>query len=980
MNKVIKIVIFIMTINFIFSSGLLGQSRQLIRVYLNSREDVAELYSYDLDFATRHFKRYADIVVTEDDKKFLEERGFSYEVLDTDIAKTFRETIDVDGDMGDYHTYNEMVDEMTTINQNFPNITKMTSIGQSIEGREIWAMKVSDNPDQEDPNEPDLLYMANMHAREVMTPEVILYFLNYLVTNYGGDPEVTDLVDNREFWLIPTQNPDGHVYVEDFYAGWRKNRRNNGDGTYGVDLNRNYGYMWAYDDIWSSPYTSSDIYRGTGPFSEPESQAIRQLCINHHFVFQLSYHSYGRMWLFPWGYIADNTPHHDIFLYLANRCVAYNQYEAGNAAMGTIYLANGDTDDYMYGEQNEKNMIFGFTPEVGTSFWPPESDIPIVCQENLGPNLYMAKIAPLLEDNPYRIFGPAVPVIDPMDTDEDGIYDVTWSITDDPVNPAVGYELQELSGDTMIVELVDNNVEDRWSLNGFTTSSARSFSPSLSFYSERGDRLNNFLTTAFPLVVEQWMNLTFNTWYYIEDNWDYAYVEVSTDGGQTYNSIPGNITTNNDPYGRNMGNGITGSSNGWIEAVFDLSAFAGQSVFIRFHYNTDEMIEYEGIYVDDIDPVPCFENMTTLFDNISGQSYSISGKEPGIYFYRVRAKDQDDQWSDWSNLEDIEVLGGSPDCQLGDVNNDGDITPEDAWCAFMYFLNGSWPENSDCMNSCADGAADINCTPDGITPGDALYIFLAYLSGEDPPLDCLPPKEFHNRTVSENLELKLVQTKSSTDEISFDLCLNNLKGVQAFGIDIGFPQTMLEFSEVEPSILTECWQMFKGVESLDGVVRLGGFNDEEMANSSGGVLATITFRIKPEAKGTGELWFLSLTDDFEEASTQSCVFHLLPTDVRQISQQEIPGTYRLEQNYPNPFNMETEIVYQIPEDAVVDLAVYNSRGQKIRSLVAQRQSAGRYAVKWDGRNGIGNEMSSGIFFISLKANHFKVTRKLVLVK
>lgn len=960
-------------------SNLFSQTQQLVRIHFRDKNEAISLYQYDLDFALHYLTKYADIVASDEDIQFLRDRGYQFEVRDEDMSKTFKKNVMTTSDMGAYHTYQEMYDEMVQINTDFPQITKLTSIGRSIEGRNIWAMKVSDNPQQEEADEPDLLYMANMHAREVATPEIILHFLNYLVNNYGADAEVTDLVNNREFWLVPTQNPDGHVYVESVNSNWRKNRRNNGDGTYGVDLNRNYGYKWGYNDNGSSPNTWSETYRGSAPFSEPESQVIRQLCISHNFVASLSYHSYGRMWLFPWGYIAQNTPHHAIFNEIGKNCAAYNGYVYGNAANGTIYLTNGDTDDYFYGEQTEKNMTFGFTPEVGDAFWPPESQIPILCEENLQPNLYVARIADFLEENPYRLMGPATPALDPLADDYDGNYTITWTIVDDPNNPAACYQLDELSGFAVTSDSA-NHGDDRWELDGFVTTAARNHTPALSYYSNMGNGLNNAMTARFPITVENNTDLTFWTWYDIEDNWDYAYVELSTDGGITYNSIPGSITTNNNPNDANAGNGITGYSGGWVLATFDLSSYVGQMVCLNIRYATDASVMGEGIYIDDIYPVTDFDQVITLNDSIVGTSYQIQGQTSGIYYYRVRAEDAEQQLGGWSDLEDITVENQSS-CQLGDVNMDSDITPADALCAFLIYMNNGTPPPGECSNGCALEVADVNCAKNGITPGDALYIFLAYFAGDVPPLNCDPTSVTDETTFSKNLCLSIVQKESGTPEnMLFGLVLNNAAGLKSFGVDIGFPDELLEFAEVKPTLLTECWQAFSGKMNDAGVVRIGGFHDEAIENQESVEIAEIKFKIRESASGSGELWQFNLCDDVTNAKIEPCQFEITTTDVRQIKNAAVPDKYSLEQNYPNPFNMETEIVYQLPEAGFVELSIYNSLGQKIRTLVSQHQSAGRYIVDWNGVDDNGGIVSSGVYLYKMKANNFLASSKLILMK
>lgn len=186
-------------------------------------------------------------------------------------------------------------------------------------------------------------------------------------------------------------NPDGHNYVFTTDMWWRKNRRNNGDGSYGVDLNRNWGYAWGYDNSGSSPYKSSEIYRGLEPFSEPETQAIRDLALAHKFIISLSYHSYSQLMLFPWGYIRQSTPDHQTFSEIADSLVAYNNYKP--QAAWQLYLVNGGSDDWLYGEQTQKNKIYAYTPEVGTQFHPDTSKIMKEILENLGPNLYVAYVA-----------------------------------------------------------------------------------------------------------------------------------------------------------------------------------------------------------------------------------------------------------------------------------------------------------------------------------------------------------------------------------------------------------------------------------------------------------------------------------------------------------------------------------------------------------------------------------------------------------
>jgi len=427
---------------FLLSAGFIGIT--VFSVLGNPRRSIVKIHFRGIDQATIHdfLKLYPDILnqdrmteafevlCTEEELHKYEKLGLITENILADADAYAKELRDSDY-LSHFRTYNEMVQEMRDIVAKYSDIAKMLDIGDSYEktvgmgGYDIWVVKISDNVEIEE-GEPEVFYMANMHAREIITPEIIMYFMNYLVDNYGTDPYVTYLVNNRQIWLCPSFNPDGHEYV---FSGtnlrdsgdplwWRKNKQdNNKNGLFepdydGVDLNRNFGYMWGHDDLGSSPYPGSDTYRGTGPFSEPESQAIRDFVEAHHFIISLSFHSYSQLWLYPWGYANVKTPDDHIFAALADCCTAYNSYIPGTGF--GLYPVNGDTDDWLYGEQETKNKIFAFTPEVGSAteghplargygFHPDTSFINKQIVENLGPQLFLLYAAgeePIIETEP----------------------------------------------------------------------------------------------------------------------------------------------------------------------------------------------------------------------------------------------------------------------------------------------------------------------------------------------------------------------------------------------------------------------------------------------------------------------------------------------------------------------------------------------------------------------------------------------------
>lgn len=632
---------------FLALASSASAEKVLVRVYFDDVEHLKTVLSRFDDVAGRSNKRFAEIVVPAESMGELKALAPNHEILIADVDQHMRDR----GILGIgtvYHSWEEANAEMDSIAALYPDICRVDSVGTTHEGRTIYGIKVSDNVGTTE-DEPRVIYLGNHHAREIITIEIPLYILFHLVDNYGVDSRITDLVDNREFYIIPVVNPDGREYVE-HVGDWRKNRRDNGDGTYGVDLNRNYGYMWGYDDIGSSPNTEDWTYRGPGPFSEPETQAVRDLCETIQFSTGISYHSHGDLIIYPWGYDYVVNEEANVFQGIADSMASFNNYYAGPST--DLYPTNGNTDDWMYGERTTKDKVYFLTFEVGSEFYPPESQILELCQENLEASLVFADYA----DQPRRVLPPAVPTLDPMAASEDGSYTVSWSTPDpDTINPAVKYSLVERTGPSRIFDDCESEwlhwIKDKWQLRA-----TRYHSATTSFYGGHSDERNSTFMYKYGMDVEASDTLRFWTWYEIEEHWDYAYVEVSTNGGTTFRSIPGSITSTDNPNGNNAGHGITGVSGGWIEAVFPLGALADTTVIVRFRYKTDSYVLEEGIYVDDIFPVQEFDSSEVLSDNITETEYSVTGRQVGTYYYEVKACDGEGQWSALSQRESIEVL------------------------------------------------------------------------------------------------------------------------------------------------------------------------------------------------------------------------------------------------------------------------------------------------------------------------------------
>ena len=383
MKAALLTVLAVIVLCLVMSAGLLADEERpsaLVRSVLTRNLTQRDIVSRNIDVLAVYPDGRVEMAVTESQLEWL--RGLGVHVAVLERARLGAPAA-LDENLGLYHTYDEMTAVLDSLAAEHPGLTRIDTLGFSWEGRVILAIKISDGADV-DEDEAEVLIVGCHHAREIMSVEIPLLFAEYLLANYGTSPQVTQLVDEREIWIVPMLNPDGHVYVQnnhsaDWWTWWRKNRRDNGDGTFGVDLNRNYGYMWGYDDAGSSPDPSSLLYRGPAPFSEPETQAMRDFCASRSFTAALSYHSYSELILFPWGYAPIYTDDHEMFVVLSDSLKRGNDYTPGNTAMGAIYLTNGDSDDWAYGETGEKDRFYCFTIELNSyeegGFGPPDTMI-----------------------------------------------------------------------------------------------------------------------------------------------------------------------------------------------------------------------------------------------------------------------------------------------------------------------------------------------------------------------------------------------------------------------------------------------------------------------------------------------------------------------------------------------------------------------------------------------------------------------------
>jgi len=631
---------------------------------------VLEIQAFELQLLSKAGISYE--VLIDDLEKFYSERNLGKDPKE--ITKQFKTLKSYPvpegfslGSMGGFCTYDEILQNLDVMAATYPNlITQKQTISSqlTVEGHPLYWVRISDNPGT-DEDEPEVLYTGLAHAREPGSMQILLFYMYYLLENYETDPEIHTLVDNTEMYFVLCMNPDGYVYNQTTNPSggglWRKNRTNNSDGSYGVDLNRNFGYQWAYDNYGSSSVPSSITYHGTAAFSEAETQMMKTFCNQHEFRLALNYHTYGNYLLHPWGYTASPlSPDHSYFQAIGKLMTSENNFRVG-IPVSIIYLVNGESNDWMYGEQTSKPKCFALTPESGgdtDGFWPIMERIIPQCIENMHQNIMAAKLAGiyfLLNDlNPFNIYkhngflkyqvkrsgltdapftmsiqglsdhfvslGPAKTYAG-LSLDQNATDSISYVL-----GPGIlpgekikfvlkigsGYfsktdTITKTFGDAELLfsdpcSTMDSWESAKWNITAesyVSPSSSITDSPSTSYTNSENSSISMKTAVNLGGAVSAW--LTFNAKWIMDGGCDYVKCEASTNSGQTWTYLNGKYTKVPHVQGLPAVPVYIGNQSEWVNECIDLTAYCGNSVLIKFTIKTDAATRKDGFYFDDLE-------------------------------------------------------------------------------------------------------------------------------------------------------------------------------------------------------------------------------------------------------------------------------------------------------------------------------------------------------------------------------------------
>ncbi|WP_283132750.1 M14 family zinc carboxypeptidase [Rhizohabitans arisaemae] len=353
------------------------------------------------------------VSATAEEADAIKRLGYKVTLIPRQLSPVVPKAQDFPPADSNYHNFAELTAAVDRVVADHPTIARKISVGTTYEGRDLMAVKISDNV-AVDEDETEVMFTHHQHAREHLTKEMAVYLLNLFTDNYGTDSRITGLVNSREIWILPDLNPDGGEYdiAAGTYRSWRKNRQpNSGSSSIGTDLNRNWAYNWGCCG-GSSSSTSSDTYRGPSAESAPEVRAVanfvrsRVVGGRQQIKAAIDFHTYGQLILWPYGYTYNDTgpgltqDDRDAHAALGQNMATTNGYTPEQAS--DLYITDGTIDDWLWGSQKIFNYTFEMYPSSGGGgFYPPDEVIPAQTSRNREAVLRLLEYS----DCVYRIIG-----------------------------------------------------------------------------------------------------------------------------------------------------------------------------------------------------------------------------------------------------------------------------------------------------------------------------------------------------------------------------------------------------------------------------------------------------------------------------------------------------------------------------------------------------------------------------------------------
>jgi len=962
MKKSIALLFVLLFIAGAAFAQILEEKQKLYRIYVEDFSQIKHLEKKGISIYNLNPEGYIEVLALPGQIVDMRRDGFEVNF----IANSFKEIWDNQPDFKagpEYHDYAETIEELENLAATYPDITQLTTIGESVAGRTIACIKVSDNAEA-DEDEPPVLIVGNHHGNEVLSVEATLFQLNYLLENYGSDNEVTYWVDNMEIWFVPLLNPDGREAV----------RRTNDNG---VDLNRNYSFGFT-----------AEGNHGPEGFSEPETRAIRDLAAQFPPIMSLTYHTSGRYVLYSWTHTDEAAPDSAAMIYLGNKVAESIIYPSGGATDdyllrqgGRWYFTAGEYCDYMYAEHN----TLAFTVEMWSSQTPDGSVIPEVVARNLEGfktllrQVNKAGVTGLITD--ASTGDPIVARIDLPQIDDQGKLPPRYSDTDfgryyryfEP-----GEYRLSISAEGYRPQLIDVVITED---NLLQLDIIMQPGPLLAFdeanlLDGNGNGLANLgetlgmqisLANAHPIgATDVWARV-------ISTN---NYLEILTDS-LFFGAVDANSSTlSADTLFFEIAADCPNATELSFELeISDSEGLGWLSTFVEEVYAP--VIEIETIVVDDsnwnangtLDIGERAHVSLVLTNNgrqiVNSLNVSIETNET-LYTIHENSFIIENLGPDESGsfVFDIELSAEAPAVLIGNfvalVNSDEGYAPElqfslnningyyydfeggmEAWTHDSYKSTSNHHDDWQ-LGKPAGKAGD----PDAAYSGDKCW-------GTDMGWELFEGEGWNGEyqsSVFNYLQSPVIDC-------------SNLNGV-----GLKYRRWLnTRLNDVGRVLVNDqvVWQSLKRGHSDTS------WSDEEIdisALADNNSEVVIVFELQTNNNTNLGGWNV---DDVIVANG------LFPSSGIDYPFDEKANM--LEDIFPNPFSESTTIRYRLGESSRVELIIRDHFGRLIETLVDAEQSAGTYRMNWDGMDDFGNKLASGIYFYSMKTDQGLSTKRMILI-
>ena len=998
-----KVVLFLFVLSLCFSFTLNAQNgwregEKEVKVNIENQNQARSLHNlrFNGDFYNDHAILY--VVPVEYDR--LINSGFECEILINNLNKHYKNFWkNRDG----YHTYQEIIDLMDSLVTAFPSICAKTIYGTSVEGRELSALKISDNV-ATDENEAEVMFDSGIHGDEIGTSENCIRFARMLCLEYGNDPTITDLIDTREIWIYLMVNPDGRVNMT----------RENANG---VDLNRDWGYMW---DAWGN---------STGAYSQPESKALRTCMFENQFVVHTTYHSGTQYISYPWSYRSNWAPdktHIDYLAGIYSSTSGYSSLSYGQGCTG-MYAINGSTKDSNYGIMGS----ITWSMEISYDKQPPSSQIMMYYNYNEPAMLAMIEYsgyglqgtitdintgdpvqAIVYVENYFQTYNDSV-VGDYHKYVLPGTYSITVSANDyetQTINNVVvtdytsvtttDFQLQPDSGKfayrIACCRIPNNNTADEGNTqavfgepddinysigkNGWVVIDMQEpivNGEGSDFIVYEGDDSDEGYTCYVSLSKDgPWVSLgsgsgttEFDFSYALINNAQYIKIIDDGDGAANANNAGFDLDAVEiieHPSGVYLSLvdytviDTAANGNGWIDPGETVNL---EIVLLNSGYNTAVTVEgtisADPFFVTIIEPYVNFGNISQNDSATGIFTFSVSSSTP-IGQTIVVDLDVTSNNGNYTNNYQMDFVIGEIPVLIIDLDGNNNSGPEiqsicentDVIYEYVTFI----PEDMERYNStfvCL-GTYNNNHTLSP-TEGDLLANYLnnggnLYMEGGD--------TWFFNDPTAVHSMFNI----NGLDNGSGDL--NTLPGINnTFVNDLEFnysgdnnyidhiesvyPAFEL-FNNNTPEYFCAVANDAVEYKTLGSSFEFGGLDDGTPPS-------------------TKEEYFQRILDFFNG------VYSIIPEDNNFAFTESVNCI-------PNPFTDQTSISFNLRKETKVILNIFDVDGKNIRNLISSKLNSGKHKIIWDGNDNSGNTVAEGIYFYRIKTKISSFTKKVIFIE